>query len=96
MITADLTIEVAQRGGIPLAAAKVIVDGIFASMARTLKEGGRIEIRDFGVFTMHARGARIARNPKTGAAVNVPAKRIPHFKPSKRLLALVNAGPAEK
>jgi len=58
---------------------------------RSLKTGDKIEIRGFGSFRTRERRARIGRNPKTGARVDVPAKRIPYFKPSKELKDLVNA-----
>ncbi len=46
---------------------------------------GRAEIRGFGTFTANYRPARIGRNPATGVAVSVPAKRVPHFKPGREL-----------
>ncbi|MDX5936827.1 HU family DNA-binding protein [Acidithiobacillus thiooxidans] len=58
--------------------------------ARALADGERIEIRDFGVFTLHAIAAKAGRNPKTGASVNVPAKRSVHFKPGQAMRIQVN------
>jgi integration host factor subunit beta len=55
-----------------------------------LKTGDKIEIRGFGSFRIRQRKPRIGRNPKTGAKVEVPAKRVPYFKPSKELRDLVN------
>lgn len=60
---------------------KVLVD----TMTRSLAKGQRIEIRGFGSFDLNDRPARIGRNPKTGERVEVPAKRVPHFKPGKEL-----------
>jgi len=60
-------------------------------MADALAQGQRIEIRGFGSFDLHHRPARIARNPKTGAAVDLPAKVVVHFKPGKELRGRVNA-----
>jgi integration host factor subunit beta len=57
---------------------------------KTLKAGDKIEIRGFGSFRTRQRNPRIGRNPKTGARVDVPAKKIPYFKPSKELKDLVN------
>ncbi|HEU0198672.1 MAG TPA: integration host factor subunit beta [Nevskiaceae bacterium] len=60
---------------------KLILDRV----VRALAEDDRIEIRGFGSFAMHYRPPRTGRNPKTGAAVSIPAKRVPHFKPGKEM-----------
>ena len=60
---------------------KVLVD----TMTRALAKGQRIEIRGFGSFDVNERPARTGRNPKTGERVQVPAKKVPHFKPGKEL-----------
>lgn len=60
---------------------KVLVD----TMTRALAKGQRIEIRGFGSFDLNERPARMGRNPKTGERVQVPAKKVPHFKPGKEL-----------
>jgi integration host factor subunit beta len=70
----------------------VIVDTIFDAVIGALKAGDKIEIRGFGSFRIRQRKPRIGRNPKTGAKVDVPAKRVPYFKPSKELRDLVNPG----
>jgi len=51
----------------------------------------RIEIRGFGSLCLHYRAPRTGRNPKTGAAVELPGKWVPHFKPGKELRERVNA-----
>jgi integration host factor subunit beta len=61
-------------------------------MAQTLSAGGRIEIRGFGSFSLHHRPPRIGRNPKTGEAVSLAGKYVPHFKPGKELRERVNNG----
>ncbi len=55
------------------------------SMTEALVEGKRIEIRGFGSFSVTVRPPRIGRNPRSGETVEVPAKRVPHFKPGKEL-----------
>ena len=60
-------------------------------MAQTLASGGRIEIRGFGSFCLHYRPPRIGRNPKTGEAVALAGKHVPHFKPGKQLRESVDA-----
>jgi integration host factor subunit beta len=57
--------------------------------------GDKIEIRGFGSFRTRQRKPRVGRNPKTGDRVEVPAKKIPFFKPSKELKDLVNTGVSE-
>lgn len=54
-------------------------------MTACLAAGGRIEIRGFGAFSLRCRPARAARNPRTGAAIALPARYVPHFKPGKAL-----------
>jgi integration host factor subunit beta len=73
---------------------EVIVETIFDSIVKSLRAGDKIEIRGFGSFRTRQRKARVGRNPKTGARVEVPAKKIPFFKPSKELKDLVNGGEA--
>jgi integration host factor subunit beta len=57
----------------------------------SLKEGEKIELRGFGSFRIRHRGPRLGRNPKTGERVEVPAKRIPYFKPGKELREMLNS-----
>ena len=61
-------------------------------MGQTLASGERIEIRGFGSFSLHYRPPRVGRNPKSGDAVSLPAKYVPHFKPGKELRERVNNG----
>jgi integration host factor subunit beta len=91
MTRADLTEEVHQAIGMPRKESEVIVCAIFDSIVRALRSGDKVEIRGFGSFHTRQRGGRIGRNPKTGARVEVPPKRIPFFKPSKELRELVDS-----
>ena len=59
-------------------------------LSEAMMRGERIEVRGFGSFALHYRAPRMARNPKTGAAVASPGKHVPHFKPSKALRNGVN------
>jgi integration host factor subunit beta len=61
-------------------------------MSNSLSSGERIEIRGFGSFSLHFRPPRIGRNPKTGEAVALSGKYVPHFKPGKDLRERVNEG----
>ena len=65
--------------------AERIVIAIFDEIAAALSRGHRVELRGFGAFTVKRREARVGRNPRTGASVQVPEKHIPHFKTGKQL-----------
>jgi integration host factor subunit beta len=90
MTRADLTAEVYQVIELPKKESDVVVCAIFDGIVRALRTGDKVEIRGFGTFSTRQRRARIARNPKTGARVEVPAKRIPFFKPGKELRELLD------
>jgi len=94
MTKADLIEEVSRVVEMTRKESEVIVETIFDSIVKSLRGGDKIEIRGFGSFRTRQRQARIGRNPKSGDRVDVPAKRIPFFKPSKELRDLVN-GSAE-
>jgi len=64
---------------------ELTVKCILDQMGQSLVVGGRIEIRGFGSFSLHFRPPRVGRNPKTGDAVALSAKHVPHFKPGKEL-----------
>jgi integration host factor subunit beta len=91
MTKAELIEEVSRVVEMTRKDSEVIVEAIFDSVVRALRGGDKIEIRGFGSFRTRQRQPRVGRNPKTGARVEVPAKRIPFFKPSKELKDLVNA-----
>ena len=61
------------------------VKALLEMMGGALAGGERIEIRGFGSFSLHYRPPRTGRNPKTGDAVALPGKHVPHFKPGKEL-----------
>jgi integration host factor subunit beta len=67
-----------------------IVDNFFEAIATQLAKGGRVELRGFGTFSTRARTARTGRNPRTGSAVDIGAKHVPHFKPGKEMRARLN------
>ena len=91
MTKAELIEEVSRVVEMSRKDSEVIVETIFDSIVRALRTNEKIEIRGFGSFRTRQRQPRIGRNPKTGTRVEVPAKRIPFFKPSKELKDLVNA-----
>ena len=67
-----------------------LVDIFFDEITTRLSEGGRVELRGFGAFSTRQRDARKGRNPRTGAAVDVPSKRVPYFKPGKEMRRVLN------
>jgi integration host factor subunit beta len=78
-------------------ASERLLDAVFKTVTDALRQGEKVDLRGFGTFKIRETKARQARNPRTGEAVAVPAKKIGTFKPSKELTALLNAGavPAE-
>jgi integration host factor subunit beta len=67
-----------------------IVNTVFEEIAAALAEGNRVELRGFGAFSVKERNARTGRNPRTGDAVEVVAKRVPYFKTGKELRERLN------
>ena len=67
-----------------------VVAAVFDSITGQLAKGGRVELRGFGAFSTRSREARTGRNPRTGTAVAVDAKRVPYFKPGKDLRERLN------
>ena len=92
MTKADLVEEVSKVTELTRKDSEVIVDTLFDSVIKALKTGDKLEVRGFGSFRVRQRNARVGRNPKTGEKVEVPAKRVPYFKPSKELKDLINDG----
>lgn len=90
MTKADLVDKVTGLGDLTRRDGEIIVDLLFDSVIGALRSGDKVEIRGFGSFRTRQRNARIGRNPRTGTRVEVPAKRVPYFKPSKDLRDLIN------
>jgi integration host factor subunit beta len=67
-----------------------VVTALFDAITEQLSEGGRVELRGFGAFSSRKRDARTGRNPRTGEAVEVDAKRVPYFKPGKEMRERLN------
>jgi nucleoid DNA-binding protein len=85
MTKADLIDQIAAKRGAPRSETSKIVNGLIDAICRALIDGNHIEIRKFGTFKVRERRARIARNPRSGETVEVPAKLVPHFKASREL-----------
>jgi integration host factor subunit beta len=67
-----------------------IVNTILGEVTHALQDGNRVELRGFGAFSVKARNSRMGRNPRTGSAVEVLAKRVPYFKTGKELRERLN------
>jgi len=93
MTKADLVELVAARVQLTKKDTEVVIDSILDSISKALssKDDGKVELRGFGSFRVRERRARQGRNPQSGAAVQVPPKRVPFFKPGKELKALVDS-----
>ncbi len=95
MTKADLVDRIIALGDLTRRDGEVIVETLFDSIIQALKASDKVEVRGFGSFRSRQRKPRTGRNPKTGDAVAVPAKRVPFFKPSKELRDLVNPSEAK-
>jgi integration host factor subunit beta len=90
MTKAELVEEVARVSELTKKHSEIIVNTVFDSIINALQKDEKIELRGFGSFRIRQRRSRQGRNPKTGDKVDVPAKRIPYFKPGKELKELIN------
>ncbi|HLV16340.1 MAG TPA: integration host factor subunit beta [Pseudomonas sp.] len=79
-----------QQGQLSSKDVELAIKSMLEQMSEALATGERIEIRGFGSFSLHYREPRIGRNPKTGQAVALDGKYVPHFKPGKELRDRVN------
>ena len=80
-----------KQNHLPYKDVETAVKMLIEQMSESLSSGERIEIRGFGSFSLHFRPPRTGRNPKTGSAVPLSGKYVPHFKPGKELRERVNA-----
>lgn len=85
MTKRELVLEIAERLGYAQNEVAEVVQATLDTIVEALSEGRRLEIRNFGVFEVRKREARIGRNPRTGAEVEVAEKRVAAFKPGKAL-----------
>ena len=90
MTKAELIEEVSHVSNLTKKHSEIIVDTVFKSIIHALHRGDKIELRGFGSFRIRQRDSRTGRNPKTGERVDVPAKKVPYFKPGKALKELIN------
>jgi integration host factor subunit beta len=92
MIRSELVQRLAEENSdLTILEVERIVEIFFSEIALQLSKGGRIELRGFGAFTTRSREARTGRNPRTGEAVPISAKKVPFFKPGKEIRERLNA-----
>ena len=90
----EIAERVAQQTGLPQVSVKQIIQMLFDEVVTELSTGNRLEFRDFGVFEVVTRKPRTGRNPRTGAKVAVPPKRVVTFKMGKVMKDKVAGAPA--
>lgn len=95
MTKRELIIRVAGKLGITQGDAAAIVEGVFDAITKSLVEGKRWELRDFGVFEVKTRAARLGRNPRTGEQVPVPERQVVSFRAGKKMKELMSKGKVE-
>jgi nucleoid DNA-binding protein len=81
MTKRDLVVKIAEETGVKQIDVKKVAQKFLDHMIDTLAKGGTLELRNFGVFKIRSRKPRIGRNPKTGAKVDIPAKKVVVFRP---------------
>ena len=96
MTKRELVIEVASKLGLTQNEVSAVVQETLDSITAALFQGQRLEIRNFGVFEVKERDARIGRNPRTGEEVPIAKKRVAAFRPGKALKEWIQAGPGHK
>lgn len=90
----ELIDALALRRGLPRSTAEELVAVVLGELTNQLAEGARVELRGFGTFQVRQYEGYTGRNPRTGDPIDVPAKRLPHFKPGKRLREVIDTEPA--
>jgi DNA-binding protein HU-beta len=85
MTKTELAAQLAEATDRSKQEAEQTLDLVFAGIATALQNGEKLELRGFGTFKIRDQKARVGRNPQTGEAVNIPAKKVAVFKPSKQL-----------
>ena len=95
MTKADLIDMIAAKRGASRSETSRIINGLIDAICRSLIDGNHIELRKFGTFKVRERRGRVARNPRSGDQVEVPAKLVPHFKASRELRDAVADGLSE-
>jgi len=91
MTKIDLIDQISEKTSLSKKDAERLLETIIDSVQEALKNGQKVSLTGLGTFVVTEKKARIARNPKTGEQVEVPAKKAPKFKPGKELKQIVQA-----
>lgn len=89
MTKEDMVAKIAGDIGISKAAAGRALDSVLGGITAALRRGDKVTFVGFGTFSVAHRAARMGRNPRTGAVINIPAARVPRFKAGSKLKAAV-------
>ncbi len=90
MNKSELIDAIATKADLPKAAAGRALDAMLDSVTSTMQKGDSVSLVGFGTFQVKERAARTGRNPQTGAEIQIPAAKVPSFKPGKGLKDAVN------
>ena len=90
MKKSDIVDSISGKIGVPKAQVQQMVDDVFDLIAEGLTKGEKIDLRGFGTFSVRDSKARTGRNPQSGEPIQIPARRVPAFKPGKELKEKVN------
>ncbi len=90
MTKEDLISQIAADAKSTKVQARAALDSFVTSVRKTLKKGERLTLVGFGTFSVSKRNARMGRNPKTGAAIEIQARKVAKFKASKELNGTLN------
>ena len=90
MNKSDLIDAIATKADLPKAAAGRALDAMLDAVTSSMQKGDSVSLVGFGTFTVKERAARTGRNPQTGAEIQIPAAKVPSFKPGKGLKDAVN------
>jgi nucleoid DNA-binding protein len=94
MKKSDIVDSISGKIGVPKAQVQQMVDDVFDLIAEGLTKGEKIDLRGFGTFSVRDSKARTGRNPQSGEPIQIPARRVPAFKPGKELKEKVNGAGA--
>ena len=89
MNRAEVVARVARDSGLTKADVDRVLGALIEQVSRSLKKGEKVKLVGFGTFDVARRRARSVLNPRTGAAIRIPARRVPRFTPGKELRKLV-------
>jgi len=86
----ELVSSVAEKAGITKKDADRVINALFSTIEEALVKGDKVQLVGFGTFEVRERAARTGRNPQTGAEIQIPATKVPAFKPGKALKDAAN------